>query len=55
MSKISLELMMKNIYQILGAIKLKQEDFRFNILYTGPSFKLYCSSWKSCHESIARK
>lgn len=30
-------LMMKNIYQIPGAYQLKQEDFRFNILYTDPS------------------
>jgi hypothetical protein len=26
--------MMKNIYQIPGAYQVKQEDFRFNILYT---------------------
>ncbi|MFL9830391.1 cell surface protein SprA [Flavobacterium sp. ST-87] len=30
-------LMMKNIYQIPGAYQIKQEDFRFNILYTDPS------------------
>jgi len=30
-------LMMKNIYQIPGAYQMKQEDFRFNILYTDPS------------------
>ncbi|WP_035669833.1 cell surface protein SprA [Flavobacterium sp. 83] len=30
-------LMMKNIYQIQGAYQVKQEDFRFNILYTDPS------------------
>jgi cell surface protein SprA len=30
-------LMMKNIYQIQGAYQIKQEDFRFNILYTDPS------------------
>jgi len=30
-------LMMKNIYQIPGAYQLKQENFRFNILYTDPS------------------
>ena len=30
-------LMMKNIYQIQGGYQLKQEDFRFNILYTDPS------------------
>ncbi|TRX42382.1 T9SS outer membrane translocon Sov/SprA [Flavobacterium restrictum] len=30
-------LMMKNIYQIPGGYQLKQEDFRFNILYTDPS------------------
>ena len=30
-------LMMKNIYQIPGAYQVKQEDFRFNILYTDPS------------------
>jgi cell surface protein SprA len=29
--------MMKNIYQIPGAYQVKQEDFRFNILYTDPS------------------
>ena len=29
-------LMMKNIYQV-GGYQLKQEDFRFNILYTDPS------------------
>ncbi len=30
-------LMMKNIYQIPGGYQIKQEDFRFNILYTDPS------------------
>ena len=30
-------LMMKNIYQIPGGYQIKQEDFRFNILYTNPS------------------
>ncbi len=30
-------LMMKNIYQIQGGYQLKQEDFRFNILYSDPS------------------
>ena len=30
-------LMMKNIYQIPGAYQIKQEDFRFNIVYTDPS------------------
>jgi cell surface protein SprA len=30
-------LMMKNIYQIPGAYDLKQEDFKFNILYQDPS------------------
>ncbi|NRT14001.1 cell surface protein SprA [Flavobacterium sp. 28A] len=30
-------LMMKNIYQIPGAYQIKQEDFRFNILYSDPS------------------
>nr|WP_314839052.1 cell surface protein SprA [uncultured Flavobacterium sp.] len=30
-------LMMKNIYQIQGGYQLKQEDFRFNILYADPS------------------
>ncbi len=30
-------LMMKNIYQIQGAYQLKQENFRFNILYSDPS------------------
>jgi cell surface protein SprA len=33
-------LMMKNIYQI-GAYQVKQEDFRFNILYTDRPVKLY--------------
>jgi hypothetical protein len=27
----------ENIYQIPGAYQVKQEDFRFNILYTDPS------------------
>ena len=43
-------LMMKNIYQIPGAYQLKQEDFRFNILYTDPSPLNYITSkccWKS--------
>ena len=30
-------LMMKNIYQILGANQLQQQDFKFNIVYTDPS------------------
>ena len=30
-------LMMKNIYQIPGAYQIKQENFRFNILYSDPS------------------
>ena len=30
-------LMMKNIYQIPSAYQVKQDDFRFNILYTDPS------------------
>jgi len=30
-------LMMKNIYQIPGAYQIKQEDFRFNIVYSDPS------------------
>ncbi len=30
-------LMMKNIYQIQGAYQLKQENFKFNILYADPS------------------
>ncbi len=30
-------LMMKNIYQIPGAYQIKQDNFRFNILYTDPS------------------
>ncbi|SDG65953.1 cell surface protein SprA [Flavobacterium omnivorum] len=30
-------LMMKNIYQIQGGYQLKQQDFRFNILYSDPS------------------
>ncbi|MEM8522000.1 cell surface protein SprA [Flavobacterium sp. PL12] len=36
-------LMMKNIYQIQGGYQLKQEDFRFNILYTDPSPLNYIS------------
>ena len=36
-------LMMKNIYQIPGAYQIKQEDFRFNILYTDPSALNYIS------------
>jgi cell surface protein SprA len=36
-------LMMKNIYQIQGAYQIKQEDFRFNILYTDPSALNYIS------------
>ncbi|MDD3005833.1 cell surface protein SprA, partial [Flavobacterium sp.] len=31
------DLMMKNIYQIVGGYQLQQEDFKFNILYTDPS------------------
>jgi cell surface protein SprA len=34
-------LMMKNIYQIPGAYQVKQEDFRFNILYRPVPVKLY--------------
>ncbi|MWB95622.1 cell surface protein SprA [Flavobacterium sp. GA093] len=30
-------LMMKNVYQIPGAYQIKQDDFRFNILYADPS------------------
>lgn len=36
-------LMMKNIYQIPGAYQVKQENFRFNILYTDPSPLNYIS------------
>ena len=36
-------LMMKNIYQIPGAMELTQESFRFNILYTDPSPLNYIS------------
>ena len=36
-------LMMKNIYQIQGGYQLKQEDFRFNILYSDPSPLNYIS------------
>ncbi|UQD55197.1 cell surface protein SprA [Flavobacterium sp. K5-23] len=39
-------LMMKNIYQIPGAYQIKQEDFRFNILYTDPSPINYISEAK---------
>jgi cell surface protein SprA len=34
--KSGLEFDDENIYQILGAYQVKQEDFRFNILYTDP-------------------
>ncbi|WP_430615564.1 cell surface protein SprA [Flavobacterium sp. JP2137] len=37
-------LMMKNIYQIPGAMQLEQQDFRFNILYTDPSPLNYISA-----------
>ena len=37
-------LMMKNIYQIPGAYQIKQDDFRFNILYTDPSPINYISA-----------
>ena len=36
-------LMMKNIYQIQGAYQIKQQDLRFNILYTDPSPLNYIS------------
>lgn len=36
-------LMMKNIYQIPGAMELSQESFRFNILYTDPTPLNYIS------------
>jgi cell surface protein SprA len=36
-------LMMKNIYQIQGAYQIKQEDLRFNILYSDPSPLNYIS------------
>lgn len=36
-------LMMKNIYQIPGAMELSQDNFRFNILYTDPSPLNYIS------------
>ena len=36
-------LMMKNIYQIPGAYQIKQENFRFNILYSDPSPLNYIS------------
>jgi cell surface protein SprA len=39
-------LMMKNIYQIPGAYQVKQDDFRFNILYTDPSPINYISEVK---------
>jgi hypothetical protein len=37
MSKSSLEFDDENIYQIQGAYQVKQQDFRFNIVYTDPS------------------
>jgi hypothetical protein len=37
MLKSGLEFDDENIYQIPGAYQVKQEDFRFNILYTDPS------------------
>ncbi|OCB74520.1 cell surface protein SprA [Flavobacterium crassostreae] len=39
-------LMMKNIYQIPGAYQIKQDDFRFNILYSDPSPINYISEAK---------
>jgi cell surface protein SprA len=36
-------LMMKNIYQIQGAMNITQDQFRFNILYTDPSPLNYIS------------
>jgi cell surface protein SprA len=42
-------LMMKNIYQIPGAYQIKQEDFRFNILYTDPSPINYISPVNSAN------
>jgi cell surface protein SprA len=37
-------LMMKNIYQIQGAYQIKQQDLRFNIVYTDPSPLNYISA-----------
>jgi cell surface protein SprA len=36
--------MMKNIYQIQVAYQIKQQDLRFNILYTDPSPLNYISA-----------
>jgi hypothetical protein len=50
MLKSGLEFDDENIYQIPGAYQVKQEDFRFNILYTDPSPLNYITeercSWK---------
>ncbi|MDR2221982.1 MAG: cell surface protein SprA [Flavobacteriaceae bacterium] len=40
-------LMMKNIYQIPGAMNISQDKFRFNILYTDPTPLNYISSANS--------
>jgi cell surface protein SprA len=40
-------LMMKNIYQIQGAYQVKQQDFRFNIVYTDPSPLNYITEAKN--------
>ncbi|WPR71794.1 cell surface protein SprA [Flavobacterium sp. NG2] len=45
-------LMMKNIYQIPGAYQVKQEDFRFNILYTDPSPLNYITEAKDASGNI---
>jgi hypothetical protein len=41
----------ENIYQIPGAYQVKQEDFRFNILYTDPSPLNYITFPGSCISS----
>jgi cell surface protein SprA len=42
--------MMKNIYQIQGAYQVKQQDFRFNIVYTDPSPLNYTEAKKIVQE-----
>jgi cell surface protein SprA len=53
MSKPVWNLMMKNIYQILGAYQVKQEDFRFNILYTDPSPLNYITEVKDAGNPLS--
>ena len=45
-------LMMKNIYQIPGAYQVKQDNFRFNILYTDPSPVNYITEAKDASGNL---